>query len=90
MTDRYIVAAGTTGAGSGLWLTLEAIRQHGPSWPVVPPLLMGVSSLVMAVVAMAKSRREELAGKAEERRREELHRARMASLKPGVEPLPDR
>lgn len=77
MQDRLIIGAGTTGSGTGFWLAIEAIREHGPSWSVLPPLLMGISSLVMAGIALRRSQREDLAAASEELRRQEMHEARM-------------
>lgn len=79
-TDRQLTGAAATAAGSGMWLFLESLTRYGPSWALVPPLLLAVASTLTAVSTLQKSRREDWMARQEERRREELHRARLAKV----------
>ena len=70
-------------AAASLWWVGDLLYRHGPSWSVVPPLLLGVASVVGAVRGYQNDRETRAiraANEAQERRhKEEEHRARMAA-----------
>lgn len=54
---RILYATGTM-AGASLWGVVSAILEHGPDWRTLPPLLLGLASLVTAVSAYQQRRQE--------------------------------
>ncbi len=69
----------TSAAGSGWWF-VDALYRHGPSWQLVPPLLLAVASLIGALNGF-------LNGRQARKHADELHRAEMARINPFVPKL---
>lgn len=74
-----------TAAGGSFWWLLEQLIAYGPSWSLVPPLLIGASGLLGALTSFLNQRQAR-------RHREELHRRQLATAKfvPAVEGLDPR
>lgn len=56
------------------WDVLDTLWRHGPSWQLVPPLLLGVATLIGAVKAYQD-------GAQARRHAEERHQLELAALK---------
>ena len=79
-------ATSATSAGSALsWLTYQ-VAQHGPGWPLVPPILLSVASLYGAYWSGRKIREDLARGQREQARADELHMAMLERIRTGVEP----
>lgn len=63
-----------TSAGASIWWLVDAIMRHGPGWQLVPPLLIGMTSLIGATRGLVNDL-------AANRRAYELHRTELARLK---------
>jgi hypothetical protein len=66
-----IYATSTVGS---LWWAIDFLYRHGPSWEVMPPILVGAASLIGAVRAY-------LNDKQGRKHADERHRAEMAAQK---------
>lgn len=60
-------------ATASAWWMVDALMRHGPGWQLVPPLLVGMASLVGATRGL-------LNDVAANRRADERHRAELARL----------
>lgn len=80
--DHQTGIYGTVAFGSGWWI-VDAVTRYGPSWQLVPPILLGVASLIASVSGWLDKRQA--------RRHAELKfRAEMARKRPflpGLESL---
>jgi hypothetical protein len=56
-----------TNAAAAGWWVLDLLYRHGPSWELVPPILIGTASVIGAVKSWTDSAQQR-------RHREELHR----------------
>lgn len=70
----------TATALGSVWWVLDALYRHGPSWQLVPPILIGFVGLIGASKGWLNDAQAR-------RHAEDLHRARLAALRPGIEGL---
>jgi len=63
-----------TSSVGALWWVADVLYRHGPTWSVVPPILIGVASLLGAIRGYQNDCQAR-------RHAEERHRAALASLK---------
>jgi hypothetical protein len=61
-------------ATASAWWMVDALMRHGPGWQLMPPLLIGMASVIGATRGM-------LNDLAANRRADELHRIELARLK---------
>jgi hypothetical protein len=61
-----------TSAAGAVWWTVDVLYRLGPSWSVVPPILIGAASLIGAIGGYQNDRQKR-------RHAEERHRAAMAA-----------
>ena len=80
-------ATSATSAGSALSWLFYQVAQHGPGWPLVPPILLSVASLYGAYWSGRKMRDDIARGQLEQARLDELHRARLERIRTGQEPI---
>lgn len=84
-------ATSTTSAGSALTWFLYQVAQHGPGWPLVPPILLSVASLYGAYWSGMKMRADLASQRTlrdqERARADDLHRVRLERLRQGLETL---
>jgi|GEM_PF-2078387 apolipoprotein N-acyltransferase len=83
---KSLLATSTSTAGTGLWWLLATVRQYGPGWAMVPPLLCSTAALVGAYCSWFRLREDN-------RRAEEVHRLTVSRLRAGLdgpETLPGR
>jgi hypothetical protein len=66
-----------TSAASSLWWLVDFLCRHGPSWEVMPPILVGAASLIGAI-------RTYLNDKQGRKHADERHRAEMATRKEAI------
>jgi hypothetical protein len=78
--NHHLVAS-ATGAGGGVWWFVDQLVEHGLSWRLVPPFLLGIASAISAV-------RSYQDGRQARRHREDLHRLRLEKMRAGELPLP--
>lgn len=45
-----------TSAGGAIWWVMDELHRHGPSWSLVPPILLALASLVGAAHTFAEGR----------------------------------
>lgn len=72
-----------TNALASSWWVVDLLYRHGPSWQIMPPLLLGAASLLGAVKSYQNDRQARR--HTEERHRLELERMRS---RPHDEPPP--
>jgi hypothetical protein len=70
--DHHQTSLFATSAAGCCWWLVDQLVQHGPSWQLIPPLLIGSASLLGAV-------RSTLDGAQARRHAEERHRAALAT-----------
>jgi apolipoprotein N-acyltransferase len=74
--NGFLWMTSTASAGGMSWIATQ-LYQHGPGWPLVPPILFSAASVAGACVAALKARAEAEIRKAREdqemRHREEKH-----------------
>lgn len=63
-----------TNVGGSVWWLLDALYRHGPSWQLVPPIVLAIASLVGAVRAYQD-------GAQARRHADEKHRAELEAMK---------
>ncbi len=75
--DHSNVTAPATFAVGSLWWLVETVREFGPSWAMIPPLLFGVAAVVNAagnLLTAARQRRHVEEDRTTERRHVEEDR----------------
>jgi len=85
LTHKKIFAFSSTTTGGGLWWFLESVRQYGPGWSTVPPLLFAVGGLITACGSFLGMRQDLRRKQDDNRRAEEIHRLTVARLKAGLD-----
>lgn len=71
MTNCRLFAAAT---GASVWQFINELAAHGPSWSLVPPIVLSVATVIGAV-------KNYLDGAQARRHADERHRAEMEALK---------
>lgn len=69
VTQTNLFAANTL---ASIWWAADILYRHGPSWSILPPILIGITGLIGALRSYQNDRQQR-------RHKEDIHRAEMAA-----------